>query len=118
MGKTTLSKKVKDRPVIGTDDYQGMPWELIPQRMLADVSAKPSFVIEGVMVARMLRKAHKLGLPCPVDAVVYLTRPKVQNRKPGQIAMAKGVETVFEQWRLSNQDVPVFAEGARNRRAA
>jgi hypothetical protein len=107
MGKSTLSQLVSDRPVIGTDDYKKLPWEEVPLRMIADVQGMSAFVIEGVQVARALRK----GLE--VDAVVYLTVPKVKERKPGQVAMARGVRTVFDQWHTQNPQVPVFIEGAR-----
>lgn len=109
MGKSTLAQLATDRPVIGTDDYRSLPWEEVPHAMIRDVSGLQSFVIEGVQVPRALRK----GLE--VDAVIYMTRPKVKHRKPGQVAMAKGVRTVFDEWHTTNQHVPVFIEGARNR---
>lgn len=102
-GKSTLSVTVTDRPVIGTDDYKGIPWEVIPERMIADVIGKDTFVIEGVMVARALRR----GLI--VDAVVYMTLPKVKQL-PGQVAMTKGVLTIFKQWRTQNMGIPLFIE--------
>lgn len=107
MGKTTLSRLVRDRPVIGTDEYKKLPWEEVPLQMIADVKDLPAFVIEGVQVPRALRK----GLE--VDAVVYMTRPKVASRKPGQISMAKGVWTVFREWRAANPHIPVFVESPR-----
>lgn len=110
MGKSTLAATVSDRRVIGTDDYKSLPWSNVPHKMIADVAGLDSFVIEGVQVARALRKGLR------VDAVVYLTAPKVRDRKPGQIAMAKGVRTVFDEWNASNESVPVFIEGARTTR--
>lgn len=107
MGKSTLAKLVTDRPLIGTDNYQGMEWEEIPLRMIADVAPLSSFAIEGVMVARALRKGMA------VDAVIYLQRPKVADRLPGQVAMAKGIKTVFDQWHAANRDIPVFFESPR-----
>lgn len=105
MGKSTLAQSVKtDRPVIGADDYKDMPWEEIPLAMIRDIAPLPRFLVEGVMVPRALRK----GLE--VDAVVLLTVPKVPNRLPGQIAMAKGVRTVFDEWHRAHTDVPVFLE--------
>lgn len=106
MGKSTLAQSIKaDRPVIGTDDYKDMPWEEIPLAMIRDISPLPRFLVEGVMVPRALRK----GLE--VDAVIYLTIPKVAERLPGQVAMAKGVRTVFDEWHASHRNVPVFLEG-------
>lgn len=107
MGKTTLAGIVTDRLVVGTDTYKQLDWAVIPERMIAEVGDAPRFLIEGVQVARALRK----GLE--VDAVIFLTRPKVNHRKPGQIAMAKGVWTVFQEWREANPDVPVFIERTR-----
>jgi hypothetical protein len=60
-------------------------------------------VIEGVRVPHALRKGMK------VDAVIYLTQPKVEQT-PKQISMGKAVRTVFNEWRASHPDTPVFAE--------
>ncbi len=104
MGKSTLSGLITDRPVIGTDAYKGnVPIEDIPQRMIADVGHLPTFLIEGVWVARALRKGMQ------VDAVVYMTRPKVA-RLPGQVAMAKGILKTFREWRHKNPHVPLLIE--------
>lgn len=117
MGKTTLAKLATDRPVIGTDSYRDIPWEDIPARMIVDVESLPAFAIEGVMVARALRGPkgpNGTRLPgMQVDAVVYLQRPKVDERLPGQVAMAKGVRTVFDDWHALNPQVPVFFERSR-----
>lgn len=108
MGKTTLSQLADDRPVIGTDSYQDMEWAEIPHRMIADTARLDTFVVEGVMVARALRKGMA------VDAVVYMNIPKVRDRLPGQIAMAKGIAKVFSDWRAANRAVPVFVEVPNN----
>lgn len=103
MGKSFLSKLVTDRDVIGTHDYTGVPIPDIPAAIIAEVSDRARFVVEGVWVPRALRK----GLA--IDAVIYMTKPKVP-RSPGQVSMAKGVLTVFRDWRLFNQHVPLFIE--------
>ena len=105
-GKTTLASLERSRSVIATDDLKGEPWETIPGKLIEAAAPLESFLIEGVQVARALRK----GLQ--VDAVVFLTRPK-SARKPGQIAMAKAVQTIFNQWHENNRHVPVFYEGAK-----
>lgn len=107
MGKTTLAGAVTDRPVIGSDAYQKLPWEAVPLKMIEDLRDLDRFLVEGVQTARALRK----GLE--VDAVIYLSRPNVKERKTGQVAMAKGIQTIFREWRQANQDVPVFSEELR-----
>lgn len=81
-----------------------LPWEIVPEKIIAELRGLDSFVVEGTQVARALRK----GLE--VDAVVYLSAPKVSGRKPGQIAMAKAVHTILMDWRKTNPKTPVFAE--------
>lgn len=104
VGKTTLAASATDRPVIGTDAYRSHAWEFIPAKVIADVEKHHSFVLEGVQVARALRKGLR------ADAVVYMGLPKVTDLLPGQVSMAKGVETVLREWRSSNPDVPMFRE--------
>lgn len=105
-GKTTLATfardQIGDRSVFTHDDFKGFEWSAVPEAMMGATQSRERFVIEGVNVARALRK----GLE--VDAVVYLHKARVPRVK-GQISMAKGVHTVFMQWRESNQHVPVFA---------
>jgi hypothetical protein len=104
-GKTTLSASVSDRPVIATDSYMGLPWGDIPHKVIADIGEAEAFVLEGVQVARTLRK----GLA--VDAVVYLTRPKMEVKRE-HVAMAKGIATVMRDWLSGVPGVPVFVETA------
>ncbi len=114
MGKSTLSQLVSDRLMLPAASHEFLPdgithrpWPEVPYKIIIDTTGCAAFVVEGVHVARALRK----GLE--VDAVVYLTRPKVKERKPGQVAMAKGVRTVFDEWHAANRHVPVFFEGAK-----
>lgn len=102
-GKTTLSKKATNRPVVGTDAYMDMDWADIPHRMIEDVADKQTFLIEGVQVARALRKGM------PVDAVVYLDQPMVEQSR-GQARMGKAIKTIIRDW-ISKTDgelPPVF----------
>lgn len=101
VGKTTLALKVRDRPVIASDDIKHLEWSEQPARMIHLVGARPSFVVEGVQVARALRR----GLE--VDAVVVLTVPRVK-RRPGQKAMAKAVLTILHDWRTAHRRVPMY----------
>jgi hypothetical protein len=96
---------VTDRPVIATDSYMGLPWGDIPHKVIADIGDAEAFVVEGVQVARTLRK----GLA--VDAVVYLTRPKAEVKRE-HVAMAKGIATVMRGWLAGAPSVPVYVETA------
>ncbi len=112
VGKTTMSKLFTDRPVLGTDDYQTMAWEDIPGALIERTSGMgKSFLVEGVQVARALRK----GLQ--VDAVIYLETQRRPDPLPGQLAMAEGIATVFSEWRESPgaARVPVFGEDGRQK---
>lgn len=103
-GKTTLAKMVTDRPVFYSDDFKHLPWSEASAEVANVVNNHSgACVVEGVAVARALRKGMK------VDAVIYMKRPKIEQ-KPGQIAMGKGIRTVFDEWRATHPDVPVFAE--------
>lgn len=93
-GKTTLASFVHNRPVLGTDEFKGLAWEEVPAAVIERAAGiGPAFVVEGVMTARALRK----GLI--VDAVVVLDTQRRPDPLPGQLAMGKGVATVFAEWR-------------------
>lgn len=104
-GKTTLACYVRDsigdRPVFLDERFRGLEWAAVPLAMIAATEKLSRFVIESVNVARALRKGMQ------VDGVVYLHKPRVE-RIPGQIRMAKGVHTVFTQWRSQNRETPVY----------
>lgn len=87
-GKTTLCEQVADRPVFHTDDLRSIAWADVPLAVIAAIGENPRFVVEGVQVARVLRK----GLE--VDLVLFLSKPKVE-RTAGQESMAKAVRTVL-----------------------
>lgn len=104
-GKTTLSKQVTDRIVIGSDSYKSEPWSEQPLILKALTALHSAFCVEGVQVARALRKGME------VDCVVFMTKQKVKSLKPGQIGMTKGVIKVFRDWAEKNDGkVPVFFE--------
>lgn len=100
-GKTTLAMGVRDRPVLSTDSYMSIDWENVPEVVNDAVSELPEFILEGVQVARCLRKGLK------VDAVVYLGMPRVELTK-GQETMRKACRTVFEEWLRSGAGVDVI----------
>lgn len=102
-GKTTLTSGVADREVFRTDDAIALGWDAQPDHWITAASTQRRFVIEGIQVARALRK----GLE--VDAVVLLASPKRELR-PAQVNMAKGVQTVLREWRAAHPDVPVYVQ--------
>lgn len=103
-GKTSCTRQVSDRPVIHTDDWMDWPWEEVPGLVAAACNGHESFVVEGVRAPDALRKG---GLK--VDAVVYLSRPKVAQT-PAQRAMGIGIHTVLEQWAALHPEVPIVTE--------
>lgn len=101
-GKTTLSDRAVGRvEVFHGDDYISDDWSANSAEIVRLCTPLPSFVVEGVQVPRALRK----GLI--VDAVIWLDRPQVPLTKAQQ-TMAKGVATVFAEWRAANPSVPVL----------
>lgn len=107
VGKTTLAKSITDRRVFLAKEFESVAFDEIPTAMLAATAEWRSFVVEGVMVARMLRRAARMGLPASVDAVLYLHRPHVE-RTPRQIGMAKGIHKIFKDWRALDRETPVY----------
>jgi len=105
-GKTTLSERVNaelkdDRFVLHNDDLlKSFDWTSAPFGIIERLAPYTRFVVEGVQTARALRKGLK------VDAVIYLDDPKVLRNK-GQVSMAKGIATVFAEWRAAHPFVPL-----------
>lgn len=99
-GKTQAARAVAlatGLPLVSTDDFIQLGWSQASQHvadLLADGAPR---VIEGVAVARVLRKALR-DRPGerPVDRLVILTVPKVEQTD-GQRAMASGIDTVLEE---------------------
>jgi len=103
-GKTSLTSQVSDRPVVHTDDWMDEAWDAVPAHVATACDGLESFVVEGVRAPDALRKG---GLE--VDAVVYLSRPKVQQT-PAQRDMGIGVHTVLEQWAALHPEIPIVTE--------
>jgi hypothetical protein len=93
VGKTTLASSVNDRPIYHSDDFKQYSWDEVPYRMIEAVAKVPRFLIEGVMVARALRK----GLAA--DCLVVLHEPCVERNR-GQVAMSKGINTILWSFKL------------------
>lgn len=104
-GKSTLVRLVKDRPVISTDDYRRRSWSAVPHAVIADVldltHDSKRFVVEGVQVARCLRK----GLD--VDVVCVLAEP-LEELTTRQAGMGKAVMTVLADWYKDHKDTPIL----------
>jgi predicted ATPase len=101
-GKTTLSANVRDRRVVHTDDYIDRPWASVPDDVIRACDGLESFVVEGVQVARSLRRGLK------VDAVIYLDTMHRDATAPMR-SMTKAVDTVFRDWRSADRLTPVFS---------
>lgn len=117
-GKTTLAEKLsRETPfarVRSTDELiEQTDWSGVSRIVAEEWLEEPGpWVIEGVATARALRKwlqAHPdTGAPC--DKVIVLAYPKVAEQKPGQVAMGKGVLTVFTQIAATLQERGVEVE--------
>jgi adenylate kinase family enzyme len=96
-GKTTYAKTL-GIPVKHTDDLIATHgWSEASQAASEWLNEPGPWCIEGTAVARALRKwiaAHPEGKPC--DKLILLWEPHWPLSK-GQHAMAKGVDTVFQE---------------------
>lgn len=97
-GKTTVAKILaEDVEVRSTDDLIDLGWSEASQKASEMFDEDASFIMEGVAVARALRKWLKANPEGrPVDKVMWMGTPKVETTK-GQNAMGKGVETVMRE---------------------
>jgi hypothetical protein len=107
-GKTTLAAGIAGRPVFHTDSMMDtVSWKYQPDYWLHRTENESIFVIEGIHTARYLRKARRLGYPCPVDAVIIL--PGSHVKLTGAQARARtAVWTVFDEWLDQEPDVPIY----------
>lgn len=103
-GKTTLANRIDDRERIHTDQFRELAWEDQPQAVLDRCAPFERFVVEGVQVARALRK----GLA--VDLVIWLRTALVETT-PRQQGMAKGVRTVLDTWISTGAGAPALNDG-------
>ena len=90
-GKTTLVEEVMGRRIIHTDDFMDLEWKEVPDAIIEEVELLDDFVVEGVQAARALRKGME------VDAVVFISEPKVQLTTR-QAALGKSVLKWFIDW--------------------
>lgn len=109
-GKSTLVRAVEahpdfdGRPVYRTDDYTDKGgWSEQPALLADDIGNTLIYLVEGVQVARALRKRS-----IRVDAVLYIRGTRNPRPLDGQERMTVAVETVLTEWRAQCPQVPVF----------
>jgi hypothetical protein len=93
-GKTTLAKALKERyeslNVIHCDEYISHSWTEQPLVIIEEVAKHKEWLIEGVQVARAMRKGLR------PDAVVVLEK-QLQKHTPKQAQLARNVMSWMEQ---------------------
>lgn len=108
-GKSTIAARLCDAMagtgvlLMHTDDLMGdgFDWSAASLRVSEWFQSAAPWIIEGVSVPRALRKWFALRLDSqekPADVVYWSLAHKVPLSK-GQVSMAKGCQTVFEQVR-------------------
>jgi hypothetical protein len=99
-GKTTLAMlqgEVSGLQPMHTDDLISLGWSEASAAVIPWISRPGPWIIEGVAVPRALHKwiaANPTGKPA--DKVIFLGKPW-QELSPGQLAMAKGLVTVWKE---------------------
>lgn len=93
---STGKRTEQEGGLVSTDNYMKRgTWKEVPDLIINDLRNRDSFVLEGTQAARVLRRWYKQNPDEPkLDKVLVFGRPWVQ-RTPGQIGMAKGVQTVL-----------------------
>lgn len=99
VGKTTLARRLSadGRPVRRSDEVIDLGWSEASERVATWLDAPGPWVVEGVAVARAVRKwlaTHPTGTPADVVHWSNVARAK---RSAGQETMAKGCETVWRE---------------------
>ncbi len=86
-GKTTLANKLAadlSVPCVHTDDYIGATsFDGLGDAALSDVSKHDQFIVEGVMVARMLKSGF-----APADVVIMQSYAPISGRHRGLASMS------------------------------
>jgi hypothetical protein len=99
-GKSTLARRMAFRLGLEawhTDDLCGvLEWSEASDEVARWMAHPAPWLVEGVAVARALRKCLRAAPDeKPVDHVIYLTEA-VAPQTQGQIAMGKGIATVWK----------------------
>lgn len=100
-GKSTYAAKraaVSGGPVRHTDDVIKMGWSEASAHVSEWFDAPGPWIVEGVAVARALRKwLERNATGRPVDELILTTNPPFCAHSPGQASMAKGIDTVLDE---------------------
>lgn len=95
-----------------TDDLiNQFDWSALSEEVSRWFDLPGHWVIEGTATVRALRKwlaSHPTGKPC--DLLIWCETPYVENLTKGQINMAKGCKTIFEEIRQALLDRGVVIE--------
>lgn len=92
VGKTTLSDALAELiPVVHTDYFIDHTWQEQPELIMAGLADQKKFLVEGVQVARCLRK----GLDVDIAVWLDVVRTPITVRQRG---LAKGVAKIFRDW--------------------
>lgn len=97
-GKTTLAlelARTRHLRVVHADDLARLGWSAASDEIARLIATPADLIIEGVAVVRGLRKALETPGP-PVECCIVLERPRSPLSR-GQLAMARGCETVLRQ---------------------
>lgn len=102
-GKTSLSYRLQNECGIATvrhgDDTESMGWSESSAAASEWLNEPGEWVIEGVQMARALRKWLKANPNTPLDADIIMLSKPFGVLLRGQESMAKGVVTVFNEIR-------------------
>lgn len=89
-GKTTLSEKANEIPVIHGDDFIDLGWSESSAKLAEVVNeSEGKLIVEGVQIPRAIRKGMV------VDAMLILEKA-YEELTEGQSRMTKAVHTVLE----------------------
>lgn len=99
-GKTTMAEDLRRRAGVQhirhTDDLADMEWSRASEVASTWIDEPAPWLIEGVAAVRALRKwlrRNPTGRPCEL---IILAWHHVVDSTPGQVAMARGVRTIWE----------------------
>jgi hypothetical protein len=107
-GKTTLARRLGSSRVRSTDELRHLDWSEVSAAAALWLDEAGGWVIEGVAMARAIRKWLRAHPSAPIDFVIVLASQPRGERTKGQASMAKGVATVWDEIVTE-----VLARGAR-----
>jgi hypothetical protein len=100
-GKSTLSEKLRDELGIKTlrcsHDVEHLGWSESSDFASKWFDDQGDWIIEGVQMARALRKWLRANPDKPLDADILTLHHPFEMRLPGQESMTKGMFTVFRE---------------------